>query len=78
MCVLSLCVILCGCWVQNENKCIDNTCWNDVTAEDRTTNKTTSEVEGEIAGFAENSGEIPIAEKTDWELITVEWEQIDF
>ena len=81
--LLSLCVLLCGCWVQNntviENECIDNTCWNEIneTAKARTTNKTTSEIESEIAGFDENSGEIQVAEKLDWEPIVVEWGERD-
>lgn len=82
--LLSLCAILCGCWVQNsttnENQCIDDTCTeqNVKTAESRTTNKTSSEIESDITGFNENSGEIPVAEKTDWEPVVVQWQERSF
>lgn len=74
---LSLCVLLCGCWQQNnstDNQCVDDTCIIDqdtTTAEARTTNKTTSEIESDIAGFDENSDEVPLAEKVNWEPITI-------
>ena len=79
---LSLCVLLCGCWSQNnntENQCIDDTCVdkNTPTAEARTTDKTTSEIESDIAGFTETSGEVPVAEKLNWEPIVVEWGERD-
>ena len=79
---LSLCVLLCGCWQQNnavENQCVDDTCIdkNTPTAEARTTDKTTSEIESDIAGFNEDFGEVPVAEKLDWEPIVVEWGERD-
>ena len=83
--LLSLCVLLYGCWTQNnnsntENQCIDDTCMNQnvKTAEARTTNKTTSEIESDIAGFDENSGEAPVAEKLNWEPIVIQWEERNF
>jgi hypothetical protein len=76
--LLSLCVLLWWCWTQNNNKdneCVDNTCTTEKTeiTTDRNTSKTTSEIESDIVGFTENSGEAPVAEKTSWEPIVVEW-----
>lgn len=73
---LSLCLVLCGCWQQNnntENQCIDDTCINNPADEAKAPSKTTSEIESDIAGFTENSGEVQVAEKLDWEPIVVDW-----
>lgn len=81
--LLSLSILLCWCWNQNNNadyQCADDTCSNqnaEVTTQ-RDTNRTTSEIEGDIVGFTENSGDIPVAEKTDWETIVIQWEERSF
>ena len=67
--LLSLCVLLRGCGTQNnaidENQCIDESCAiqdNDV-AKERANENVTSEIEDDIVGLDENTGEIPVAEK---------------
>ena len=56
---------------------VTGTITNTPTAEARTTDKTTSEIESDIAGFTETSGEVPVAEKLNWEPIVVEWGERD-
>lgn len=80
--LFSLCVLLCGCWSQDNgtvNVCTDDTCavGDTQTAEARTNNRATSEIEDDIDWLTQDSDEIPVAEKLSWEPIVVQWWERD-
>ena len=81
--VLSLCLFLCGCWSKDNNvdnnECLDGTCLENTNIVEGTENvkgeknEEIGVIESDIEWFDENSEEITVAEKLDWEPIVISW-----